>query len=271
MVFSASGYWFDVVSNIMVKEGNLRLLADYWLLGLGTGHRDLHTLLEDAEEVTGTAWTIRCFTGRYKGLRVSTVAMAGGGGYAEWAIAMAYRRGVKALIGVGYCGALMEHIEIGDVILPLASIRDENTSDHYVDERFPAVADYNLLKALEDELKARGISPHIGLIITTSATFSESKHWAEELSNKGVLAVECETSVIYVLSRLCRIPASTVLVVSDHVLRGEGPLSRRDLIKKRYLEAARASLEVLHKIAEGAIALGQDPPRLREPSARAKL
>jgi len=109
----------------------------------------LPKIIEDAEDITRTAHTIKCFTGKYKDLKVSVITSAGGTHYAEWIIAMAHARRIKALIGIGYCGAISDRLEIGDVILPITAIRDENTTDHYVDERYPAIADYYLLKNLK--------------------------------------------------------------------------------------------------------------------------
>ncbi len=37
-------------------------------------------------------------------------------------MAMACRRGVRGLVGLGMCGALSEELEIGDIVVPLAAV-----------------------------------------------------------------------------------------------------------------------------------------------------
>ncbi len=244
--FKASDYWFETVAKIMVRDGNLNLLSEYWLVGLGTGFEILPKIIENLEEVTGMAHTIKCYTSYYKDLKVSVITSADGTHYAEWIVAMAYKRGIKALIGIGYCGAISENIEIGDVIIPIVAIRDEDTIRHYVDEKYPAIANYYLLKLLEESLISKNIKPFVGIIVTTSSTFTESKDWAKWLSKFRVLGVECETSVIYLLSYLCNIPVVNALVVSDSVIKGEHAVDLKQL-GKIYEEVAKASLETLYK------------------------
>ena len=120
----------------MVRNGDLSLLGDHIIVGLGGGYDVLPQSLEETRGVSGYARTIRTHIGFFKGVKVSVIAMGGGTSYTEWAVALAYMRYAKALIGVGWCGTLQENIEIGDAVIPAATIRDEDTLAHYVD-RFP--------------------------------------------------------------------------------------------------------------------------------------
>ena len=252
--FRTSEYWLrEVAKKLVVKEGDLTMLADYWVVGLGSGHRTLHKFLDEPRDVTGDAYTIKSFTGLYKGVRISTIAIGGGPCYAEWIVALAHARRTRALIGLGFWGALSEELDIGDIVIPLAAARDEDLTDHYVDKRIPAIADYELIKLLEGRLKELGIVPRMGIVVTTSATFTESAKWAREWNRLGGIAVDCETSVVYILTRLCNIPSATVLVVSDSVTEGYGCSDDERLFRRvtmSYETALRASLDTIVKLRD---------------------
>lgn len=131
-------------------------------------------------------------------------------------------------------------------------MRDKDTTTHYVGKCYPAVADPKLysitINTLKELCSSEGIRVHEGIVITTSATLSESDNWACTWGSKRVLCVDCETSILYVLSSLSAIPSVNILVVSDHVLRGEPkePKLFEDLINKSFDLALRASYESIH-------------------------
>ena len=247
-MFRISDHWFKLVLGSLIREGDLNLISEYLIIGLGGGFKDLHKYLEHPENVTGSAHVARTYTGSYKGVRVTTLAIAGGGVYSEWVMALAYRRKAKAIVGVGWCGALAEHVNVGDVIIPIAAVRDEDTSDHYVEKGYPAIADFDLTKIVDEIFKeiAPSVKIHKGIIITTSSTFTESLEWGKAWSTKNVIGVDCETSVIYTLASLLNIPVVNLLIVSDHVTKpGYSKVSweriRDDVLKVAYEAMLKAS------------------------------
>ena len=251
-MFRCPRYLLDSVRNLMVRDGRLDLLSDYIIIGLGGGFDIFPQLLEDAKDVSGYARTIKTYTGYFKEVKVSVISMGGGPSYAEWAIALAYMKRAKALIGVGWCGALQENIDIGDAIIPIATIRDEDTSIHYVDSSFPAIADPRLVtiatKTIEPRVKELGSKLWLGVTVTTSAMLAETQERINLWKRQRALCVDGETSVIYTLSYLAEIPSLVLLAVSDNVVLerdcGFGTeLSTR--VDKVYEELARAALEVI--------------------------
>lgn len=251
-MFRCPRYLLDSVRKLMVRDGDLDLLGDYIVVGLGGGFDVLPQLLEDVRDVSGYAKTIKTFTGYFKGFRVSVVAMGGGPSDAEWVTALAFMRRVKALIGVGWCGALQEEVEVGDAVVPIAAVRDENVSTHYVDPSFPAVADPRLVTIAMEKLGPRierlGSRLWRGVVVTTSSMLSETPERVESWRKLGALCVEQETSVIYTLTQLTNIPSLTLLAVSDNVVLekdcGFGTeLSAR--VDKVFLELAKGALEVV--------------------------
>jgi len=238
-----------MIFNLIVKNGDLNLISDRLIIGLGGGFKSLHKYLESVKDVTGSAWVVKTYTGSYKSTKITTIAIAGGGVYAEWIAALAYKKRAKLLVGVGWCGALDPELDLGDIVIPVAAVRDESTSDHYIDKQYPAVADFKLVH-LADELFGQfpELKIHTGVIITTSSTFTESPDWGKEWSLKNVIAVDCETSVIYTLASLMRIPAINILVVSDHVTKST-PYTQNSAKKvdKAYDLALKVAYEVITK------------------------
>jgi len=57
--------------------------------------------------------------------------------------------GVKVFIRVGTTGAIQENIELGDVIIPVAAVRDDGTTKEYVNDDYPADASSKVVEALK--------------------------------------------------------------------------------------------------------------------------
>jgi len=161
----------------------------------------------------------------------------------------------KVLIGVRWCGALQEKIEIGDAVIPMATIRDEDTSAHYVDPCFPAVGDPRLIAIAMEEIKPRierlGSKLWPRITVTTSAMLAETPKRVESWRRHRALCMDEETSVIYALSYLAGIPSLVLLAVSDNVVLGkdcgfETELSMR--VDKAFQELAKGALEVIARL-----------------------
>ncbi len=257
-VFKCPRYLLDSVRMLMVRDGRLDLLGDYIIVGLGGGFDVLPELLEEPRDVSGFARTIKTFTGLYKGVRVSVIAMGGGSSYAEWVSALACMRGAKALIGVGWCGALQEEVSIGDAVVPTAVVRDEDTTRHYVDPSFPAVADPQLLSlalsTARPRVEALGSRMWVGVTVSTSAMLAESRERVGAWREWGALCVDCESSTLYTLGYLTRIPTLTMLAVSDNVVLEKDCGFGTELSKKveeTFVTLARCALEIVKRLSEG--------------------
>ncbi len=257
MMFRCPQYLLESVRKLMVHNGDLSLLSDYIVVGLGGGFNILPKLLEDSRDVSGYASTIKTYTGYYHNTRISVIAMGGGPSYAEWVVALAHMKNAKALIGVGWCGGLQEYIEIGDVVIPIATIRDENTSTHYVSSNFPAIANPRLVNIALEKIPSRisviGSKIWTGITVTTSAMLAETRERIESWRNQKALCVDGETSVIYTLSYLAGIPSITLLAVSDSVLLerdcGFGTEASKR-VDKVYHELVRGAFDIIREIQQ---------------------
>ncbi len=254
-MFRCPQYLLDSIRKLMVSDGNLELLSEYIIVGLGGGYDVFPKVLDGVEDVSGFARTIKTYTGYFNGVKVSTIAVAGGQTDAEWVTALAHLKQARALIGVGWCGGLQEYVGIGDAVISVAAMRDEDASAHYVDPRFPAVADFELAAKAAAKLRHRlqklGANLWVGVTVSTSAMLAETPERVELWARSRALCIDLETSVIYALSYLAGVPALVLLAVSDNVLLkkdcGFGTeLSKR--VDATYRELISSALETLAEL-----------------------
>jgi uridine phosphorylase len=130
----------------------------------------------------------------------------------------------RSIIYTGLIGALQSHIAIGDLIVPTAAYRGDGASRYFVEEAYPAVADFSLLLKLnyvpEEIYKDCEIEVHYGPIFTTDSFAAETKNYLGFWQSKNLLGIEMETSAIYTVASLYGIRAVAVHVVSDNPVAG---------------------------------------------------
>ena len=128
----------------------------------------------------------------------------------------------RKIVFNGLIGALQPSIKVGDVIVPTAALRGEGASKYFVDESYPAVADFGLLRSLASTLdEVYGDTEHVvhyGPIYTTDAFAAETDEFLELWKSRNLLGIEMETSVVYTIATLYGIKAVSFHVVSDNPL-----------------------------------------------------
>jgi uridine phosphorylase len=114
------------------------------------------------------------------------------------------------------------------MIIATGAVRGEHTSEEFISMEYPAVADYRVVRALVDGCEKLGIPYHLGIIRTHDAFYLESP-WAfgdyrkrvQPWVDMGVLALENESSSLFVISSMHNIRAGTILasgysIMEDH-------------------------------------------------------
>ncbi len=108
------------------------------------------------------------FTGKYKGTELTVLSIGIGSSCMEIAVVeLALLVFPLTIIRCGTCGALQEDIKIGDLVVSSAALRLENTSGYFVEESFPAVANYEVSVALLKSAHDLKIPYHYGLTATS--------------------------------------------------------------------------------------------------------
>ncbi|MGD2142359.1 MAG: hypothetical protein PVH79_02635 [Candidatus Bathyarchaeota archaeon] len=124
------------------------------------------------------------------------------------------------IIYTGLIGSLQPEIRVGDLIVPTAALRGEGASKYFVDEAYPAVADFQLLRKLASTLEnaylETDVEVHYGPIYTTDSFAAETPEFLKLWSSRRLLGIEMETSAIYVIASMYGMRAASVHVVSDN-------------------------------------------------------
>ena len=186
--------------------------------------------LEGAREIAFNR-EFRTWTGTYKGITVSATSTGIGCPSASIALEELANVGATHFIRVGSTAALQPHIQVGDIIVNTAAMRNEGTTRFYVRDGFPAAADHMLTHALIEAALAlkpsRGFGLHVGLNACDDAFYGETPKHIAMLQEHRLLNVEMESAAIFTVAHLRGLKAAMItgvsanLVTSDVVYEGE--------------------------------------------------
>ncbi len=172
------------------------------------------------------------YTGYYKGMEVSVMSTGIGTDNVEIAMIEIFQiTKDPAFIRVGSCGGLKEELAIGDLVISTGAVRLENTSLFFVDEGYPAVADYEAVIALTAACEKEGFTYHQGLTASASGFYGAQGRnipgiplrfpdLQEQMARMNVTNFEMESSTLFTLATLKGARASTVCAVYANRPRG---------------------------------------------------
>ncbi len=126
-------------------------------------------------------------------------------------------RGCNKFIVCGDCGVLDKNIIVGNVVLPLAAIRDEGTSYHYVKPSKEIKMNKEVLNILEKNLIQNNIQFTKTKTWTTDAFYRETKAKVIKRKNEGCLVVEMEASAYMAVAEFNNVKLGQVLYASDNL------------------------------------------------------
>ena len=129
----------------------------------------------------------------------------------------------KAALFLGKCGGLKKKNNVGDLILPIAAIRGEGTSNDYLPPEVPALPAFALQKAISTTIREYERDYWTGTVYTTNRRVWEHKEdFKAYLQTVRAMAVDMETATIFVSAFKNEIPAGALLLVSDIPMIPEG-------------------------------------------------
>ena len=99
--------------------------------------------------------------------------------------------GVKEIIAAGCCGALVEDTE-GSFYIPMAALRQEGTSYHYLPPSREIELDAGPIKAICKVLEHAGLSYKVCKTWTTDGFYRETKEMVQYRKSEGYSVVEME-------------------------------------------------------------------------------
>lgn len=129
----------------------------------------------------------------------------------------------KAVIFLGKCGGLKKKNNVGDLILPIAAIRGEGTSNDYLPAEVPALPAFALQKAISTTIRDFGRDYFTGTCYTTNRrVWEHDKEFKRYLKELRAMAIDMETATIFTTAFANKIPAGALLLVSDQPMIPEG-------------------------------------------------
>ena len=180
--------------------------------------------LEDVKQFNATR-NMFGYTGTYKGKRVSVMGTGMGcpsiGIYSHELI---HFYGCKNLIRVGTAGALSEKLKVRDMVFAMGAC----TTSNYVrlfglPGDYSCIASYELLSKAVEEAKAKGLTYHVGNVLSSDMFYGPAKSVTGGMtwSDMGVLAVEMEAAALYCNAAAAGVNALCIVTISDSVVTGE--------------------------------------------------
>lgn len=181
------------------------------------------------------------FTGIYNGKRVSVQGT--GMGIPSTAIyvhELIHEYGVKKIIRIGTCGAIQPDLKLGSLILAEAAYTDSYTNMmHHQTMEFAPAATAGLLKQANDVAAQNAINTQQGIIFSTDTFYHDDIHRWDPWIQRGLLAVEMETSILYTLASKNNIQALSILTVSDNLITEEFYSSKdRESVSQQMIKLA---------------------------------
>src|ERR1041385_5186699 len=129
----------------------------------------------------------------------------------------------KATLFLGKCGGLKKRNNIGDLILPIAAIRGEGTSNDYFPPEVPALPAFALQKAVSTTIRDYGIDYWTGTVYTTNRrVWEHDDTFKKYLARIRCMGIDMETATIFITGFHNEIPTGALLLVSDQPMVPEG-------------------------------------------------
>jgi AMP nucleosidase len=129
----------------------------------------------------------------------------------------------KAVLFLGKCGGLKKRNKLGDLILPIAAVRGEGTSNDYFPAEVPALPAFALQKAISTTIREHEMDYWTGTVYTTNRrVWEHDLEFKEYLTKIRAYAIDMETATIFTVGFYNKIPTGALLLVSDQPMIPEG-------------------------------------------------
>jgi AMP nucleosidase len=163
----------------------------------------------------------------------------------------------KAVVFLGKCGGLKRKNNVGDLILPIAAIRGEGTSNDYLPPEVPALPSFALQKAISTTIRDFSLDYWTGTCYTTNRrVWEHDKKFKNYLKELRAMAVDMETATIFTCGFANKIPTGALLLVSDQPMIPEGvkTTERDSKVTGQYVEThLHIGIESLKQLINGGL------------------
>lgn len=169
----------------------------------------------------------RSAKGVYKDTEMACVSTGIGTTSAEICIHELNNIGVHTAIRVGTTGCISPRFQTGDLIIPVAAIRADGTSDCYIQRSFPAVADIDVINALGEACERLGFHYGYGIMYSPSSLYigqgrpikehgywpSHAEHLLPDLIQAKVTNIDTDSAGQFIVGYLHNMRMGSILSV----------------------------------------------------------
>ena len=242
-------------------------VADAVLLPGNPERVDKITALWDEYEERAHHREYRTATGTYEGTPISVTSTGIGSPSTAIAVEELARVGAETFIRVGSCGAIQPEMGVGDLVITSGAVRQEGTSDEYVREDYPAVADREVVAALVAAAERLDHDYHVGLTMSADSFYTGqgrpgfegfaaagSDDLVESLQEANVKNIEMEAAALLTLGSLYGLRTGAVCSVYANRVTGDF----RTEGESRAAETASLAVHLLAKMDEAKRDAGVD-------------
>ncbi|MFA0963051.1 AMP nucleosidase [Roseivirga sp. BDSF3-8] len=153
----------------------------------------------------------------------------------------------KAALFLGKCGGLKKKTQLGDLILPIAAIRGDGTSNDYMPPEIPALPSFRLQRAVSSSIVNHESDYWTGTVYTTNRrVWEHDKAFKKYLRKIRAMGIDMETATIFTVGFMNEIPHGALLLVSDNPMIPEG------------VKTEQSDAKVTSKFVENHLAIGID-------------
>ncbi len=128
-----------------------------------------------------------------------------------------------AVLFLGKCGGLKKKNQLGDLVLPIAAIRGDGTSNDYFPAEVPALPAFSLQKAVSTTIRDFDMDYWTGTVFTTNRrVWEHDDEFKLYLQKIRCMAIDMETATIFTVGFANQIPTGALLLVSDQPMISTG-------------------------------------------------
>ena len=128
--------------------------------------------------------------------------------------------GIQRLLMYGQAGSITPKIDLGELLIPTFTVREEGASYHYLPSDVNAKPSQVLKNEIRSLLDSMNLQYKQGGVWTTDAPFRETRDKVLKYSKREVFAVEMECSAIFSVAQYRQAKAAALLIITD-LLFGE--------------------------------------------------
>ena len=165
----------------------------------------------------------------------------------------------SAVLFLGKCGGLKKKNKLGDLILPIAAIRSDGTSNDYLPLEVPALPAFKLQSAISAAITRHNKEYFTGTVYTTNRRVWEyDDRFKKYLVKTRAMAIDMETATIFTVGFANEIPTGALLLVSDQPMISTGiktEASDKKVTSKFVDLHLKIGIDALREIKENAISV----------------